>query len=119
MLLRGTDDAIESARFLFFALSEAERINCPISDCAYNDEGGIGMSDRCHDIARCGPEGMQQAMSIHTKKITDSCRDKDCIEDLRVYLTAASQHQLDSAAGAKVRCADLLYAYIDVETHAC
>ena len=73
------------------------------------------MSDRCHDIARCGPEGMQQAMSIHTKKITDSCRDKDCIEDLRVYLTAASQHQLDSAAGAKVRCADLLYAYIDVE----
>ena len=56
-----------------------------------------------------------QSLSIHTKKITDSCRDKDCIEDLRVWLTKPSQAILDSAAGAKVRCADLLYTYIDVE----
>ena len=54
-------------------------------------------------------------MSIHTKKITDSCRDKDCIEDLRVYLTKSSQATLDTASGAKVRCADLIYTYIDVE----
>ena len=73
------------------------------------------MSERNQDTARCGPDSTQQAMSIHTKKITDACRDKDCIEDLRVYLTTASQNQLDCAAGAKVRCADLLYAYIDVE----
>ena len=73
------------------------------------------MSERNQDFARCGPEGAQQAMSIHAKKITDACRDKDCIEDLRVYLTACSQKQLDCSAGAKVRCADLLYAYIDVE----
>lgn len=73
------------------------------------------MSERYQDTARCGPDQMQQAMCIHTKKITDSCRDKDCIEDLRVYLTTASQNLLDGAAGAKVRCADLLYAYIDVE----
>ena len=73
------------------------------------------MSERFQDTARCSPEGAQQALSIHTKKITDSCRDKDCIEDLRVYLTACSQKQLDCAAGAKVRCADLLHAYIDVE----
>ena len=58
----------------------------------------------------------QQALSIHTKKITDSCRDKDCIEDLRVYLTTASQTVLDTASSAKVRCADLIYTYIDVET---
>ena len=73
------------------------------------------MSDRFQDNARCSPDPVAQAMSIHTKKITDCCRDKDCIEDLRVYLTTASQNLLDSAAGAKVRCADLLYAYIDVE----
>jgi hypothetical protein len=73
------------------------------------------MSDRNQDSARCGPESGQQAMSIHTKKITDACRDKDCIEDLRVYLTACSQKQLDCAAGAKVRCADLLYADLEVE----
>ena len=77
------------------------------------------MSDNCREPVRCGPEDLQEALSIHTRKITDSCRDKDCIEDLRVYLTTGSQTILDTAAGAKVRCAELLYTYIDVETHAC
>lgn len=73
------------------------------------------MSENFQGTVRCRPEDLQNAMSIHTKKITDSCRDKDCIEDLRVYLTTGSQAVLDQSAGAKVRCADLLYAYIDVE----
>ena len=73
------------------------------------------MSDRFGGSVPCRPEDLQAAMSIHTRKITDSCRDKDCIEDLRVYLTTGSQTVLDAAAGAKVRCADLLYSYIDVE----
>jgi len=73
------------------------------------------MSEYCQESLRCCPEDLRQALSIHTRKITDSCRDKDCIEDLRVYLTKGSQSILDGAAGAKVRCADLLYTYIDVE----
>ena len=73
------------------------------------------MSDQCQESVRCSPEDLRQALSIHTRKITDSCRDKDCIEDLRVYLTKGSQALLDAASGAKVRCADLLYTYIDVE----
>lgn len=71
------------------------------------------MAERIQD--NICPSPMPQNLSIHTKKITDSCRDKDCIEDLRVYLTTNSQSLLDTAAGAKVRCADLLYAGIDVE----
>ena len=73
------------------------------------------MSEQCLDTLRCDPNDLQQAMSIHTRKITDSCRDKDCIEDLRVYLTTGSQRILESCAGAKVRCAELLYAGIEVE----
>ena len=73
------------------------------------------MSEYFQDSVQCCPEDLNQALSIHTRKITDSCRDKDCIEDLRVYLTKGSQAILDSAAGAKARCADLLYTYIDVE----
>ena len=72
------------------------------------------MSDHCQETLNCRPDDLHSAISIHTKKITDSCRDKDCIEDLRVYLTKESQTILDSAAGAKVRCADLLYTAIDV-----
>lgn len=73
------------------------------------------MSEQCQDTLRCDPNDLQQAMSIHTRKITDSCRDKDCIEDLRVYLTKGSQALLDAAACARVRSTELLYTYIDVE----
>ena len=73
------------------------------------------MSEHCLDALRCDPADLRQAMSIHTRKITDSCRDKDCIEDLRVYLTTPSQALLTGASGAKVRCAELLYTGIEVE----
>ena len=73
------------------------------------------MSEQCSDTLRCNPNDLRQAMSIHTRKITDSCRDKDCIEDLRVYLTTSSQQLLDSAASTRVRCAELLYTNIEIE----
>ncbi len=73
------------------------------------------MAEQCQDTLRCNPNELRQAMSIHTGKITDSCRDKDCIEDLPVFLTAGSQRLLDSSANTRVRCAELLSTYIDVE----
>lgn len=73
------------------------------------------MSEQKPDTLRCDPQDLRQCMSIHTRKITDSCRDKDCIEDLRVYLTTGSQAILDTCANARVRCAELLTTYIDVE----
>ena len=72
------------------------------------------MSEFCPDTLCCRPEDLTRALSIHTRKITDSCRDKDCIEDLRVYLTRESQNALDNAASAKIRCAELIYTSIDV-----
>ena len=73
------------------------------------------MSEQCQDTLRCDPGDLRQAMSIHTRKITDACRDKDCVEDLRVHLTCGSQQILDNAANVRVRSAELLYTYIDVE----
>ena len=73
------------------------------------------MSEYNQGGTRCYPEDLKDAIAIHTRKITDSCRDKDCIEDLRVYLTTGSQALLDTACSAKVRCAELLYSQIEVE----
>lgn len=73
------------------------------------------MTECCQGSVRCSCDDLQEALSIHTRKITDSCRDKDCIEDLRVYLTAGSQALLDKSSGAKVRCAELIYTYVDVD----
>jgi len=73
------------------------------------------MSEQKGGTMRCDPRDLNQCMSIHTRKITDSCRDKDCIEDLRVYLTTSSQAVLDTAANTRVRSAELITTYIDVE----
>ena len=40
----------------------------------------------------------KETACIHTKRIMDSCLDKDCIEDLRVYLTKSSQQALERCA---------------------
>ena len=58
---------------------------------------------------------IREAVCIHTKKIYDSCRDKDCIEDLRFYPTMGSQGVIDRAISVKPGKAELLYSYIDVE----
>ena len=57
----------------------------------------------------------KEAVCIHTHKVFDSCRDKDCIEDLRVYPTITSQTYIESAMSIRPRCAELLYVDVNVE----
>ena len=52
-----------------------------------------------------GSAAVREAVCIHTRKIFDSCRDKDCVEDLRVYPTACSQAKLDCALSVRPRSA--------------
>ena len=58
---------------------------------------------------------IREAVCIHTKKIYDSCRDKDCIEDLRFYPTQSSLPFIERAMTINAGTAELLTAYIDVE----
>lgn len=62
-----------------------------------------------------GEACVREAVCIHTNKIFDSCRDKDCLEDLRVYLTASSQEAITTATSIRSRCAELVYASANVE----
>lgn len=63
----------------------------------------------------CDLGSVRESVCIHTRKIFDSCRDKDCIEDLRFYPTAASQDILSSCQMIKGGTAELIYVYTDVE----
>ena len=58
---------------------------------------------------------VREAVCIRTRKIFDSCKDKDCIEDLRVYPTVSSQSYIENAFSVRPRSAQLLYADINVE----
>ena len=58
---------------------------------------------------------IREAVSINTRKIFDSCRDKDCIEDLRVFPTVSSQSYIENALSIRPRRAELLYCAVNVE----
>ena len=58
---------------------------------------------------------IREAVCIHTKKIYSSCKDKDCVEDLRVFPTLSSQTYIDNAFSVRPRSAELLYAGVDVD----
>lgn len=60
----------------------------------------------------CPPE---RGVNIHTSKIYSACRDKDCIEDLRVYPTVSSQAVINSAFSVRPVSAALIYADVSVD----
>ena len=73
-----------------------------------------------HDTVSPGPLNgcnppVKEAVCVHTNRIYDSCRDKECLEDLRVFPTRRSQEIIDSASSIKCKCAELLWTYIDVQ----
>lgn len=73
------------------------------------------MPDSCQDRHTYTANDIRDAVSIHTNQIEDACIDRDCLEDLRVYLTQNSQAALDAATGVRARNAELLYVSIDVD----
>lgn len=63
-----------------------------------------------------GNGSVREAVCVHTKKVYDSCKSKECIRDLRVYLCTDAQELIDRGAiSVKPRQAELLCVCIDVE----
>lgn len=63
-----------------------------------------------------GAVSFREAVCVHTKKVYDQCRSRDCMRDLRVYLPTEDQCFIEgNAVTVKPRCAELLSAVMDVE----
>ena len=62
-----------------------------------------------------GSFGCKEKVCIQTDKIYDSCRSKECIECMRVYLTETGQEILDRAVDVKCRKAEVIWVFSDVE----
>ena len=58
---------------------------------------------------------IKDKVCIHTDKVYDACREKDCLENLRVYLTRCGQEIVDRAINIKIRSAEIIWVYSDVE----
>ena len=73
------------------------------------------MADRVAPGPAQSPASIREAVCVHTRKIFDSCRDKDCVDDLRVYPTESSQAAIDNALSIRPRSAELLEIDVNVE----
>ena len=65
----------------------------------------------------CNPcnEHGSDSVCVHTQKVYDSCRDKECIENVRVYLTETAQCIVDKSTSIKCRGSEIIWVYSDVE----
>ena len=73
------------------------------------------MADRAANGPQQSPASIREAVCVNTRKIFDSCRDKDCVDDLRVYPTESSQTYIDSALNIRPKNAKLLSVDVSVE----
>ncbi len=59
--------------------------------------------------------GCKEAVCIDAGRVYDSCSDKDCLEDLRVYFTERDQMVIDHAVSVRAKKVCIITTYIDVE----
>ena len=59
--------------------------------------------------------GFKEAVCIDAMRIYDSCSDKDCLEDLRVYFTPQVQAQAEDAVSVRLKSVEVLTVYLDLE----
>ena len=59
--------------------------------------------------------GCKEAVCVDAGRVYDSCCDKDCIENMRLFFTEREQMLVDHATGIRAKKAEVITTYIDVE----
>lgn len=57
----------------------------------------------------------RDGVCIDCQRVLDSCRDKDCFEDVRVYLTDAGQEIIEKTQSIRVKMSKIIWTSIAVE----
>ena len=60
-------------------------------------------------------ENFKEAVCIDAGRVYDSCCDRDCLEDLRVYFNCEGQKTIEDAISIRIKSAEVLNVLIDVE----
>ncbi len=61
------------------------------------------------------PGCFKEAVCVDVNRIYDSCCDRDCLEDLRVYFCEEGQRAIQNAISVRVKSAEICKVNIDVE----
>ncbi len=64
----------------------------------------------------CNPNGSsRETVCIETNRVLDSCRDRDCYEFVRVYLSDFGNEILERTGAIRAKCAEILWSNIGVD----
>ncbi len=83
-----------------------------------NGEAAAVLADRREereDTRRRRACDFDEPVCINVSQIYDSCRDRDCVADQRVYLNDEGQAPLERAINVKLKKAEVIWVFTDVE----
>lgn len=60
-------------------------------------------------------DNFKEAVCVDAGRVYDSCCDRDCLEDLRIFFSPADQQLVNQSIGVRARSASLLTTVVDVE----
>lgn len=86
--------------------------------CERMQERAAVCADRREEFANCSERranDFRDPVCIHTDQVYDSCKERDCIKDQRVYFTCKGQEIIDHAINVKVKNAEIIWIYTNVE----
>lgn len=66
------------------------------------------------DNRNCQAPHQKENICIDTYRVLDSCRDKDCFENVKVFLTHVGEEIIDRTNTIRAKCAKIISAYIDI-----
>lgn len=72
------------------------------------------MLDNRNSTSSCNNDS-RGTVCIDTKRVLDSCRDRDCFENVRVYLTDSGEQILSCSTSVRTRSAEVLWAHVGVD----
>lgn len=67
------------------------------------------------NLTNTSESNFKEAVCIDAGRVYDSCCDRDCVENLRCYFSAETQALIENATSVRLRCAEVLNVFIDVE----
>ncbi len=74
------------------------------------------MSDHRGSLASNCSGSERETICIDTLRVLDSCRDRDCYEDVRVYLSDFGQELIDHTTSVRTKCAKIIWTYVGVDS---
>lgn len=73
------------------------------------------MSEKCSCEKDNANAAVREAVCIDTSRVYDSCADKDCLADLRVYFTDCEQAKIDAATSIRCKGSEVIDVIAEVD----